>query len=389
MTRRDRSAPSPPAEAERARWQLRVLESMTSGVSVADAVAPDLPLVYVNPAFLAMTGYRLDEVLGRNCRFLQDRDSAQPQLALVRAALREGREVTTVLRNYRKDGTPFWNRLSLAPVLDARGRITHVVGIQQDVTRELQAEAELRQAKEEAERAHRAESAFISLMSHELRTAMNAILGFAQLLDEDDSLGELQRQNAHEIILGGRHLLRVIDDLLELTTLGAGRMELQLEPVALAPLLDDCVAMTEPHARVRGVRLLAGRAGGLTPLADARRLKQVVLNLLSNAIKFSRPQGEVRLETSLLAGPPARVRIEVADTGPGIQPARLADLGRPVSPRRADELDLEGEADGIALAVCRRLVAAMDGRIEVASVVGEGSRFRVELPAAAPVAPDT
>ncbi|WP_207280739.1 sensor histidine kinase [Thiocystis violacea] len=379
-THPDTNPQSPRADDDPSRWRIRVLESMMSGVSVADANAPDLPLVYVNPAFQSMTGYEADELLGRNCRFLQGHDTDQEALAVVRAALREGREASVLLRNYRKDGTLFMNQLRLAPVRDRTGRITHFVGIQQDVTRELQTQADLLKAKEEAEQANRAKSEFLSLMSHELHTAMNAILGFAQLLEQDVSLGEAQRENVHEILLGGEHLLKLINEVLDLTRLESGQLELQIEPVALEPLVRDCLALVEPLGRHLGIGLHVGSMSGLVLLADRGRLKQVLVNLLSNAIRYNRPKGRVSLEASHARDAPGAIRLEVSDTGPGIQPARLNELFQSVTRRNADDLDLHGEGDGIALAVCRRLTEAMGGRIGVASVVGEGSRFLIELP---------
>ena len=139
------------ATAEALRLYARVSEAATAGITVSDCLLPDLPLVYANPAFLRMTGYTLGEVVGRNCRFLQGPDTAQSGLATLRAALRAGRDCAVLLRNHRKDGTSFWNELTMAPVRDDDGHLTHYIGIQTDVTARVAAEAALHRANAELE----------------------------------------------------------------------------------------------------------------------------------------------------------------------------------------------------------------------------------------------
>ncbi len=137
---------------EALRLHARASEAATAGITVSDCRLPDLPLVYANPAFLRMTGYTLGEVVGRNCRFLQGGDTAQPGLATLRAALRAGRDCAVLLRNHRKDGTPFWNELTMAPVRDEVGVLTHYIGIQTEVTARVHAEEALHRANAELER---------------------------------------------------------------------------------------------------------------------------------------------------------------------------------------------------------------------------------------------
>jgi hypothetical protein len=370
---------------------MQVMEAIAVGVTVADARRPDSPLIYVNPAFLAMTGYAADEVLGRNCHFLQAHDTHQPAIGTLRAALREGREVSVLLRNYRKDGTLFWNRLSLAPVRDQHGQITHFVGIQQDVTKELRAQEELCQAKEEAERAIQAKSEFLSQMSHELRTPMNAVLGFAQLLEYDPRLDALQRESVQEILRGGRQLLKHINEILDLSRLKSGQIQFALEPVVLESLVLDCLALVEPLARVRGVTLRTGAMQEYVVWADRGLLKQVIVNLLTNAILYNGSQGLVSLDASIIPGHltqdhPRTLRLQVSDTGPGISPAHMTEIFQPFMRLNADDPHIEGS--GIGLAACDQLAEAMGGRIGVESVLGAGSRFWIELPALESMPPD-
>lgn len=200
----------------------RALEASPVGMLICDMQAADHPLIYVNPAFERITGYAGREVLGRNCRFLQEADSDQPGLASIRAALKEGREGRALLRNYRRDGSPFWNELAITPVRDDAGCLTHYVGVMQDITARRHAELELARALEVARAASRAESAFLSRVGHELRTPLNTILGFAQLLEMDPEMGTNQADDVREIIHAGQHLLDLINQRLELAPMASG-----------------------------------------------------------------------------------------------------------------------------------------------------------------------
>ncbi len=194
-------APTDPADPRRVAEALRLYrhasEAATAGITVSDCRLPDLPLVYANPAFLRMTGYALDEVVGRNCRFLQGGDTVQPGLATLRAALRAGRDCAVLLRNHRKDGAPFWNELTMAPVRDDAGRLTHYIGIQTEVTARVQAEAALHRANAELERRVAARTAAL--------TAANAALVVAQY----ETLDRLARAAEARDDDTGRHTARV------------------------------------------------------------------------------------------------------------------------------------------------------------------------------------
>ena len=182
---------------EALRLYARASEAATAGITVSDCRLPDLPLVYANPAFLRMTGYTLGEVVGRNCRFLQGCDTIQPGLATLRAALRAGHDCAVLLRNHRKDGTPFWNELTMAPVRDEAGVLTHYIGIQTEVTARVEAEAALHRANAELERRVAARTAAL--------TAANAALVAAQY----ETLDRLARAAEARDDDTGRHTARV------------------------------------------------------------------------------------------------------------------------------------------------------------------------------------
>ena len=217
-------------------------------------------------------------------------------------------------------------------------------------------------------------------MSHELRTPMNAILGFAQLMEMGDPT-PTQREYLGYVLAGGRHLLELINEVLDIARIESGRLPLSLEPVAVADVLREALDMMRPQADGRRVRLPAGPppSSPAFVLADRQRLRQVVLNLLSNAVKYNRPGGEVWLACEATAT--GQIQIGVGDTGPGIPPEALPRLFTPFERLDADQRGIEGT--GLGLVLAQRLIEAMGGRIGVNSHPGEGSTFWVLLDAAA------
>ena len=242
---------------------------------------------------------------------------------------------------------------------------------------------ELAMAMEEARSANYAKSAFLSSMSHELRTPLNAILGFAQILSSDrlPSTLEQKKEFAGHILKSGRHLLTLINEILDLAKVESGTVSLSLEPVGLDAILQECRDMIAPLASQRGIGMTFPDACPLNVLADRTRLKQILLNLLSNALKYNREHGEVRIACAPQPG--GRVRISVRDTGMGLDGEQVALLFQPFN-RLGQEGGTE-EGSGIGLVVTKRLVELMDGHIGVSSEAGVGSTFWIELRAAASV----
>ncbi len=246
------------------------------------------------------------------------------------------------------------------------------------------ANAELANAIEEARSANQAKSAFLSSMSHELRTPLNAILGFAQILTSDSlpSTLEQKKEFANHILKSGRHLLTLINEILDLAKVESGTVTLSMEPVALSDTLLETRTMVEPIAASRGVRVLFPETPGAVVLADRTRLKQVLLNLLSNAVKYNRDAGAVVVTCEQVA--PTRLRLSVQDTGAGLDAEQVASLFQPFN-----RLGQEGgsqEGTGIGLVVTKRLVELMGGEIGVSSSAGVGSVFWIELATTAPLA---
>ena len=246
------------------------------------------------------------------------------------------------------------------------------------------ANAELANAIDEARNANQAKSALLSSMSHELRTPLNAILGFAQILTSEalPTSDAQKKEFASHILKSGRHLLTLINEILDLAKVESGTIPLSMEPVALGEILEECRTMIAPLAAGRGIRVLFPEQVGAVLLADRTRLKQVLLNLLSNAVKYNREAGAVVLDCAQ-AGP-GRLRISVQDTGLGLRPDQLDSLFQPFN-RLGQEAGTQ-EGTGIGLVVTRRLVELMGGSIHVSSSPGVGSVFSIELGTTAPAA---
>jgi PAS domain S-box-containing protein len=270
------------------------------------------------------------------------------------------------------------------PLRDASGVTYAVCGISTDVTELKRVQRELDE-RAEIERSTRAKTEFISRVSHELRTPLNAILGFGQVL-EVDALSDRQRNSVEQIMKGGRHLLELVNDLLEIARIEAGELSVTLAPVDVARAVHDIVLLVEPLAGERSVTLSSTPCDPTLPcaLADEQRLKQVLLNLISNAIKYNRDGGRVDISVEHLAND--RIALRVADTGQGIAADDIELLFSPFERLGAEQTTVEGT--GLGLALSRLMVEAMEGSLEVTSEPGVGSTFTLELPVAAASAPD-
>ncbi len=233
-------------------------------------------------------------------------------------------------------------------------------------------------ARDQAERANEAKSDFLSSMSHELRTPLNAILGFGQLMEHDGALPAEHQDNVAEIMKAGQHLLELINEVLDLAKVEAGRIELSLEAVDLWQVVSECQTLVQPLATARGIGLEVMAEGQPGLLADRTRLRQVLLNLLSNAIKYNRQGGRVWVQAEPRPGD--RLRVWVNDSGAGISPAGLERLFQPFSRLDAENSAVEGT--GIGLTITKKIVELMGGSVGVESQEGVGSRFWVELPLA-------
>ncbi|HEX8489375.1 MAG TPA: ATP-binding protein, partial [Chthoniobacterales bacterium] len=328
----------------------------------------------MNEASETLFGFTPQELIGRRYMELVHPDDRLLTERTEADLVMTGRVADFVNRYVRKDG-------SIVSVLwsaswSASKKIMFCVA--HDVTERTRIEAALRDAKEEADRANRAKSEFLSRMSHELRTPLNAILGFSQLLERQNPT-EQQRSRVEHIISAGRHLLNLINEVLDISRIEAGHLQLSVEPVAVAVVLEEAVNLMRPLAGDRSMELLVDGQleSDLHVLADEQRLKQVLLNLLTNALKYTPVGG--RVAVTLDTADPSKLRVVVTDTGVGIASDNLRRLFTPFDRLGVELSGVEGT--GLGLALCRRLMHAMGGEIGVTSSVGKGSAFWIELPA--------
>jgi signal transduction histidine kinase/CHASE3 domain sensor protein len=373
--RRHELAASETTKEKQARLLQSILDSMGDGVAVADQSGR---LVLCNPAMRRLFGDGIDlppEQWADQAEILKgDTLTLCPvsETPLARAVRGEDPGVVRLLLK-RRNGEDTWIDVTATPLREEHG----AVAVIRDVTGIKRHEETLRQAREAAEEANHAKSEFLSRMSHELRTPLNAILGFGQLLDMDH-LTPPQRQSVDQILRGGRHLLNLINEVLDLARIEAGKLSLSTEPIQSGETVLSSIELVGPLAMQSSVNIRFEKSPEWHRfvLADRQRLQQVVLNLLSNAIKYNKRGGSVTVSCTVVES--ERFRLAIQDTGEGLTADQMHRLFRPFERLGSEKYGVEGT--GIGLALSKRLIDAMGGTIGVDSHAGAGSTFWVELP---------
>jgi PAS domain S-box-containing protein len=342
----------------------------------------------VNKQMEALTGCTRDELIGAPFKnYFTDPERAEAGIKLM---LREKKLTNYELTACARDGKTTVVSYNATTFYDSDRKLQGVFAAARDVTErkrldhELQEQnVELKRARAAAEKANLAKSDFLSSMSHELRSPLNAILGFAQLINSDaPPPTPAQAASIDQILHAGWYLLELINEILDLAQIESGRLALSLEPTSLAEVLLECQAMIEPQGQKRGIQMTFPRFELPCYVgADRTRLKQVLINLLSNAIKYNQANGTVVVDVDCAGNTPERVRVSVKDTGAGLPPDMLMQLFQPFN-RLGQERSTE-EGTGIGLVMSKRLVELMGGEIGVESTVGSGSVFWFELNSAA------
>jgi len=370
---------------DRLRWTEESFHLMVESVTDYSIVMldPQGRIMSWNSGAQRIKGYSAEEIVGQSfTRFYSSKDAERgaPTRDL-EAARTRGRFEDEGWR-MRRDGSTFWANIVLTAVLDHVGNLRGFAQLTRDLTGRRQAEDEIAKAKAVAEKTSLASAEFLSGMSHELRTSLNAILGFAQLMESEQQPPPTpsQKESVAKIVQAGWYLMELVNEVMDLAMIESGRLSWSLEPMSLADVMHECHAAIEPQAQKSGIRMTLPEIDGQCFIkADRTRVKQVLTNLLSNAIKYNRPGGSVVVECTVSA--PQRVRISVTDTGAGMQPDQLAQLFRPFS--RVGQETSAAAGAGIGLVVTKRLVELMGGAIGVRSHVGKGSVFWIELVTAA------
>jgi PAS domain S-box-containing protein len=381
-------------EAEAAVDEVRKLsQAVEQSVESIEITDLDARITYVNEAYLRQTGYTREEVIGQNPRVLQSGNTPRHNYKELWEALGQGRVWKGELYNRRKDGSEYVEFASITPIRRADGKVTHYVAVKEDITerRRMSAEldgyrhhleqlvadrtTELESARAQAEASSRAKSTFLASMSHEMRTPMNAILGFTHILRRD-AVSSVDADRLDKIDSAARHLLAVINDILDLSKIEAGKIELESNDFALEAVLGHVANMIGGGASSKGLLVLVD--GDHVPQwlkGDLTRVRQAMLNLASNSVKFTE-KGSITLRARLLESQEGRclVRFEVEDTGVGVDPEVIPQLFHAFRQADASTTRRYG-GTGLGLAITRQLAQAMGGDAGAESTPGAGSRF--------------
>jgi len=374
------------SEEIRTRTRLKLIESAiqetSQGIVIMEALAhPQGALIqYVNAGFSHITGYSASEAVGARTGFLQSPQTDIFKLQQIQHAMLRGESLTLEMSYQRKDGTPFVGELHLSPVHSERNQVSHYIGLLSDIDLRKQAEAALRDARDQALENSRLKSEFLSTMSHEIRTPMNGIIGMTDLL-LDTRLDEEQRDFTGIVRDSAQALLVIINDILDFSKIEAGKLEIEVTEFSTSQVVEGSVELLGARAREKKLTLTSfvDPALPLRLMGDPTRLRQVLLNLIGNGIKFTEAGGvEISALLSKIGSEPM-VRFEVSDTGIGISENVQSKLFQSFTQADSSTTRKYG-GTGLGLAICKRLIELMGGHIGIDSKIGVGSTFWFTLP---------
>jgi PAS domain S-box-containing protein len=363
---------------DRLRQLSRAVEQSPVSVVITDTRGT---IQYVNPKFTEVSGYGREEALGRNPSILKSGATSREEYEALWAALAAGETWRGEFRNRRKNGELYWESASISPIRGPDGSITHYLAVKEDITELKRHLHDLQNAKDQAEFASRAKTQFLANMSHELRTPLNSIIGFSDLVLSEafGAIGIPQyREYIKDINDSGKHLLDLINDLLDIARIETGDLRLYEKPVDSRQVVESCRRLIEERARNARLTLEVQIAPGLPGImADERKLKQILINLLGNAVKFTPEGGKIDLSADLSKD--GGLRFTVADTGIGIAPEDI-----PTALSTFGQVDgtlaRRYEGAGLGLPLSKSLVELHGGTLTLESRLGEGTRIVIEFP---------
>lgn len=333
---------------------------------------------YVNPKFTEITGYSLDEVLGRNPRFLKSGYTSNSEYAKLWATVKAGGEWKGEFRNKRKDGTYYWEEASISCITNSEGEITHYLGVMSDITEKKKIIDELIIAKEKAEESDRLKSAFLANISHEIRTPMNGILGFSELLKEPNLSGNEQIKYLEIIEESGNRMLNIINDIVDISKIEAGLVELITSETNINEQIEYAYNFFKPEANKKGIQLIRNTTLSETEAIlniDREKLYSILLNLIKNAIKYT-DNGIIEIGYKLVD---SYIEFYVSDTGIGVSKKQQTAIFERFI--QADIVDRQARhGAGLGLSIAKGFVELMKGNIRIESKKDKGSIFYFTLP---------
>jgi PAS domain S-box-containing protein len=351
------------------------VEIAASGIVIADCALPDMPLVYVNEAFTKITGYEREDIIGKNCRFLQSTNTTQENLSILRDAIKKGEKCKVVLENFKKNGDQFWNELSISPLFNNSGQLTHFIGVQDDITSKILAQ-DLKIQLINSKIANDQKTEFLNTVSHELRTPLTVMLGNIPMLTNADDMPPTEEivEIAKDIEESGEHLLKLINEILDISRIDGGKLILNKESIYTQDIIEDVLHLTSKIGKNKGL-IFKKNVANIEFLADKLRLKQILINVIGNAIKFTE-KGTI---TITVFAENNNVIFEIEDTGIGIKPEHINTIFDVF-------VQVDGSAtrttggSGLGLTITKKLVELHKGTITLESVYNQGSIFRIILP---------
>ena len=333
---------------------------------------------YVNPKFTETSGYRFDEIVGQNNRFLKSGYTSKEEYKQLWQTLADGKEWHGEFHNKKKNGELYWESASISPIVNAQGKITHFIAIKEDITNRKIAEQELVKAKNKAEESDRLKLAFLANMSHEIRTPMNGILGFTELLKEPKLTGEEQQEYIKIIEKSGKRMLNIINDIINISKVESGQIDVSLSETNVNEQLEYLNTFFKPETKLKGIELIVPKK--LSPKecmvsTDKEKIYAILTNLIKNAIKFT-VAGSIEFGCERKG---ENIEFFVKDTGSGIPKSQQKMIFERF--RQANEtITRTHEGSGLGLAISKAYVEMLEGKIWVESEEGKGSTFFFTIP---------
>ncbi|OPZ24468.1 MAG: Blue-light-activated protein [bacterium ADurb.BinA186] len=364
---------------------LAAIDASSGGITLADARKDDLPIIFVNQAFEQLTGYHRDEIIGRNCRFLQSKSGVQRGRKQIRQAIEKGESVTTIMRNFRKDGTPFLNEVSISPVFDEKGFVTHFIGIQKDVTQRIAAHKHQIHLERQLAESKKMETVgqLAAGLAHEINNSLMVISGYMQLLEQGESIGALTKNQLQRVSSAIERAKDITKKMLGFARKGSYEKCL----FSINEILEESASLLG-LIRKTGLKVTMEMEEGLWPIeGDRNQLTQSIINIGINSLDAMPDGGELRIKSSnivktkenllmLNLSPGNYVHVQIRDSGCGMNKQQLEKAFDPFFTTKT-----VGKGTGLGLSMTYGVIKSHNGDINLESTLNKGTTVNIYLPA--------